>query len=254
MKTTAQIEDDLTRALDTIRGLWPVLLMESKGVGVGSASSDEVTALDRRISLRHEVTLCLNGWARVIVEDRGTEHHIPLGHDTLGLCTFIARHAQWFSGHEAAHAALVELEAWAREIRATALPMQRDWLTLGPCPFVVDPTGADEGATHFCSGTIRGYADPSRDPHCTKCRQTAVVEWWETVFRATERFVTAEDLVRVIHREFGKPVKGVTIRSWVNRGWITAAMADGRTMTNETGANLFDAGAVIYDLTRRWAA
>ena len=84
MMSTAQVEDHLNVALDTIRGLWPVLLMESKGVGVGSASSDEVTALDRRISLRHEVTLCLNGWARVIVEDRGTEHpSVKCDHEIL---------------------------------------------------------------------------------------------------------------------------------------------------------------------------
>ena len=252
--STAQVEDHLYVALDTIRGLWPVLLMESKGVGVGSASSDEVTALDRRISLRAEVTLCLDRWARVIVEDRGTVHHIPLGHDTIGLCTFLTRHAQWFSGHESAPTALTQLQAWAVEVSAVALPTDRDWLTLGPCPFVVDPANHDQVADHFCGGTIRGYADPSRDPHCTRCGQTAVVEWWEDVFRATERFVTAEDLVRVIHREFGRPIAPATIRTWVKRGLIRAAVVDGAPMTNEAGTHLFDVGTVVYDLTKKWTA
>src|ERR1044072_9174843 len=178
MTELATTERALLSALNTISDHWAALVEPSSGGMGGTASSDVVTGLDRRISLRHEATLSLNGWAHLIVEERNLTHGLPLGTDTLGRVELIERHARWFSGHEAAQDAADELTTWANEVRAVAAPTRRDWVYLGDCPFVVEDW--------FCAGQIRGYSDPGRLPGCTDCGQEAVVEWWEDVLNRSE--------------------------------------------------------------------
>ena len=131
MTSAAQIEDSLLASLATIRAHWSALLLPSSGGMGGIAGSDPVTGLDRRVSLRHEVTLCLNGWARVVVEDRELTARLPLGNDTLGLIVLLERHALWLSSHEAGADAAVEIAEWAREVKRTATPERREWMPLG---------------------------------------------------------------------------------------------------------------------------
>lgn len=240
MTTTAQTEDALLTALKTIRTLWPALMLATTGGSLGAASSDEVTPLDRRISLRHEVTLTLNGWARVIVDDRDLSHGLPLGTDTVGLCELIERHAAWFSGHEAVGDALNELSDAAEQVRLAAIPQRREWMSLGSCPLEVPVDDDDRGTMIMgvCGGQVRAH--PGRDPKCQKCGTEAVAVWWERAMFPdveTSELVTANELVLLLHRAFGgAPIKPSTIRQWIKREVIESAGTDaqGRTLFNRS--------------------
>jgi len=232
-ESTAQIEGRITDALDTIRTHWAALLIETSGTGT-AGSTDAVTSLDRRISLRHEVTLSLNGWARLIVEERDLTHHLPLGHDTAGLTVFLTRWARWFSGHDAAPDCADELEDWARQVRATAAPQRREWLYLGDCPFVID--------TWFCTGQIRAY--PEADPHCSECGQEAIVEWWMDVL-AVVPTMTSDELPAFVRRETGRAISRVTLWRWLKESVIVPCGVD------TEGRPIYDKGAVAYTLALR---
>ena len=135
MTTTAETERALISALDTIRQHWAALMVPTGSGGVAAKPQpralythpddderdDDLPPIDRRVALRHDVTMALNDWARIIVEDRDLTHRLPLGTDALGLCTLIERHARWFSGHEAAQDAADELHAWAGKVRPERL-------------------------------------------------------------------------------------------------------------------------------------
>jgi hypothetical protein len=239
MTTTAEIERALITALGTIRDNWAALLLPSGSGGIGgTASSDVVTGLDRRVSLRHEVTLSLNGWARLIVEDRDLTHGLPLGTDALGLSELIERHARWFAGHEAALDAADELTTWAREVKATAAPARREWVYLGDCPFVIEDW--------FCHGQVRGYADPDRLPSCSDCGQEAVAEWWEEVFGLDE-LIGLGALVNVVRETTGRTVSRFTLSRWVRSGRIPVSGTDAQ------GRETFSRRTVAAALTRELA-
>lgn len=239
MNELERIEADLVRALTTIRTYWPALLATTSGSGGGSASSDEVTSLDRRISLRHEVTLILNGWARIVVEDRNLSHGLPLGTDTLGMVTLLERHARWFCGHEAAPDALAELATVAEEVRRTAAPSRREWIYLGDCPFVIEDW--------FCSGQVRAWPEGDRLPACSVCGQEAVVEWWEEVL-GVNRYLVKEQLATFIREETGRTVSRFTVARWLHSGRIESCGTD------EQGRTIYDRGAVAYALSRQISA
>jgi hypothetical protein len=239
MTELAELERALTTALGTIRDHWDALVAQgSSGLG-GTASSDVVTGLDRRISLRHEVTLSLSGWARLIVEERPLSRGLPLGTDALGMVELIERHARWFSGHEAAQDAADELTTWANEVRAVAAPTRRDWIYLGDCPFVVEDW--------FCAGQVRGYSDPDRLPGCTDCGQEAVVEWWEDVLDVSQP-IARDELLGLIKTTTGRTVSRFTVTRWIRNGRIPISGTD------EHGKEVFDRRTVAAALTRQESA
>ena len=239
MTDLAATEHALLTALHAIREHWAALVAPSSGGAFGSSSTDVVTGLDRRISLRHEVTLSLNGWARLIVEERDLSHGLPLGTDALGLIILIERHARWFSGHGAAQDAADELTTWANEVRATAAPTRRDWVYLGDCPFVVEDW--------FCAGQVRGYSDPERLPGCTDCGQEAVVEWWEDVLDVSQP-IGKDALLGLIKTTLGRTVSRFTVTRWIRNGRIPISGTD------EHGKEVFDRRTVAAALTRQESA
>lgn len=221
MSELHQIEDALTAALDIITECWDELIESSDSGSGGVSSSDEVTALDRRVSLRHEVAMCLNGWARVIVEDRNLTHWLPLGTDVPGLIVLLKRHAQWFSGHEAARDALCEIQGWAGKVLATARPKQREWVYLGDCPFVVEDW--------FCHGQVRARIGGDDVASCSDCGQEAVILWWEDVLRieALPQAVTAPALVEILYHRLHVRTTARTLHNWLRDGLIHAIEAFG---------------------------
>ena len=237
LTSTADVEEQILRALADIRKHWHALIEPSAGGSGAGKSADEVTSLDRRVSLRHEVTLALNGWARVVVEERDLTHWIPLGTDALGLVTFLQRHARWFSGHEAAPDAADELTEWARQVRSTAAPQRRSWVYLGDCPFVIEDW--------FCQGQVRAWQDSERLPSCSDCGQEAVVEWWMDVLDVVPT-VTREQLPDFVRRQTGRAMSRVTLWRWLGDLKPSGVDADGR--------EVFDKGAIAYLLTRRGVA
>jgi hypothetical protein len=236
MRSTHQIEMQLVEALRTIRSHWGLMqLGTSSASNGGSPSSDVVTGVDRRVSLAHEVTLILNGWARIVVEDRGVTHWLPLGTDTLGLVAFLERHAQWMSGHEAAQDCADEIATCARKVKLTAVPPVKDWISIGECP--------------ICEvGDVRAY--PGCDPTCQACGIDAVWSWWEKRMRPdAQDLVSAEELVGLLYRAFGKPIKPTTIRQWVSRGLL-----EPRACALDTRRSLYDREDAILLGVRRHAA
>ena len=174
------------------------------------------------------------------MRDRELTARLPLGNDTLGLIVLLERHALWLSSHEAGADAAVEIAEWAREVKRTATPERREWMPLGVCPLEVE-----RDSTLACGGQVRAY--PERDPHCTDCGTEAVATWWERVMFPdceTTRLITSDEIVLVVHREFGKPVKAATIRQWIRRGLIESSGTDDR------GRTLYDRGAVVYAVAK----
>jgi hypothetical protein len=252
--TTADVEDALLRALRTIRTCWRVDYTRLTAGATGPRSTDEVTTLDRWVSLRHEVHLTLNGWARVIVEDRDLSKAIPDGRDTLGLIDLLERHARWFSGHEAVGDAVGELEDAAMRLRAIAFPQRREWVNLGDCPLEwPDP----EGIGRVCGGQVRAYPTPEdarlgegvmRLPTCQQCGTEASVEWWETHMfpdAETRRLLTAEGVVTFVHSQYGEAIERCTVRKWVARGIL---WQDG---TDDKGRALYDREHVVLAMRKR---
>ena len=257
MSELADIERALMTALGTIAENWDALLAPTSPGSISSTPTpkrlythddtderdDDLPAIDRRIALRHDVTMSLNSWARLIVDDRQLTHHLPQGGDTIGLIEFLERWARWFSGHEAAQDATDEIRAWAGKVKAAATPQRRDWMALGTCPLET----VTEDFTP-CGGQVRAY--PGREPECQRCGTSAVASWWERIMfpdAETSRLVTADEVVTLIHRQFGQVIKPGTVRVWISRGWIEPSGTD------EKGRTLYDKGAVVYAYAKRSA-
>lgn len=254
MTTTAQTEDALIEALRTIRACWPSLLTVCEAGPPAShiQSSDTVRSIDRCVSLRADITTLLCSWARVVVDERSLSHGLPLGTDTPGLAILLERHARWFSGHEAVHCAVDEIGDLARQVLDVVVPYRREWMRLGACPL------AHHESDTVCGGTVRGYPELKLMPTCDRCGTQAVAQWWESRFfpdAQTRRLATADDLIVLVHREFGRLVKAATVKQWVKRGYICAALGpDYAPLYDERGRTLYDRGSVVYSLTLRWAA
>lgn len=228
MSELAQIEDALLNALGEIRGHWRALLVLPTTAG-GTASTDDVTALDKRLSLAGEVTASLNGWARLIVEERDLSHGLPLGHDALGLIEFLERWARWFSGHEGAPAAVDELTGWASKVSLVVEPPVKEWVYLGDCPFVLDFGGdldltiASTDPPFGCTGRVRSpIGGDESTATCTDCGEYGPVEWWEEVLGIGQAPVSAERMAQILHERMGVRVTGRTVRNWLRAGTISA--------------------------------
>ena len=244
MSELVATERALLTALGTIAEHWDALVEPSSGGESGGAkSSDSITGLDRRVSLRHEVNLCLNGWARVIVEERELTDDLPLGTDTLGLARFLEEWARWFSGHEAGEDAAAEIEKCAGDVRKTATASRVEWVHIGYCPSI-DPN--DEAT---CFGDIQAWpnAEPPLAPFCQRCGRVEYVDHWERIMHL-DALLSHDKLIEFIREEFGREVNRATLRTWLHRKVITTCGTD------DAGQALYDRGAVVYALTRRWHA
>ena len=63
----------------------------------------------------------------------------------------------------------------------------------------------------------------------------------------TARLVTADEIVTLVHSQFGRVIKPGTVRVWINRGWIESSGVD------DKGRKLYDKGAVVYAYAKRSA-
>ena len=255
MSTTAQTEDALLAALKTIRTDWDALVESVEGgqSSGSAASTDVVTSLDKLISLRHEVHLCLNGWARVIVEDRPVTKAMPDGRDTIGLIDFIERHANWFSGHEAAQDAADEIAEWAEKVHAIAAPKVREHIHLGHCPFIV----GEPDALRFCAGSVRVKIGGDGFGVCSDCEQEGLIEWWEDVLSIDsipKGLVTAQAIADLLLTRLHMRVSYRTVLNWARADRITMHVAFGPQPEQRrfTTKSVFDARMVIDEATRLW--
>jgi hypothetical protein len=242
--STAEIERALITALDTIRTNWAALTQPTSGNGGGggSKSADSITGLDRCVSLRHEVTITLNGWARLVVEQLHLTEGLPLGTDTLGLASLLASEARWFSGHEAASDALDEIAGCADRVRRAATSSRAEWVHIGYCPTL------DDGL--ICWGDVKAWphAEPPMAPFCQRCGLVMYVDEWERIMRVDSAIVPHNKLIEFIREEFGREVNPATLRVWLHRKVISVCGVD------ESGQALYDKGAIIYALLKKWDA
>ena len=127
---TQRIEDRIVTALATIRREWDHMLptaAPAQRIGGGSRSA-QITADDhadtdrdvdpatRLVSLRREVRDVLNGWSRVVMEDRPVTKALPDGLSVPSMATFLERHARWVSGGDSHRAGKLPVHVllWAR--------------------------------------------------------------------------------------------------------------------------------------------
>lgn len=240
---------DWTFALRRIRATWPILSWPALTItnGVGK-SADPVNGLDRRVSLIHDVTLTLNGWARIVVEDRGTTHGIPLGSDGPGLCIFLERHGDWMSTHPASRDALDEVTTAAARVQLSAFPPQREWVTIGECPCTV----ADEGGNSVvCGGQVRAYPDDPtkariRQPSCERCGHEDTFDWWVSqIVPEAADLATATSVIAAIAFRHNHLLSHEQIRQWAARGFIQRHGKDVK------GRTLYRVAAVVAYATRQ---
>jgi hypothetical protein len=222
-------ETALIHALRTIRALWPLMLDQTTAASSGMpASTDEVMSLDRLISLRHDVTTTLNSWARVVVDDRGITHRIPLGTDTEALAVFLERHAEWLSRHPAATEAADEIQTASRHVRAVAIPVRREWLPIGDCP--VEVLEVDQRRP--CGGRVRAYPD-RQFIRCPDCGTEDTLNWWMTqVIPQGSDLAHADAVITFVVSRTFRPLSHQQLRQWATRGLVQRHGRDpkGRTL------------------------
>lgn len=260
---TQRIEDAIVKACASLVTDWPHMIPDGETQAPGMASRSGVLLddhdtrdadqrrIDKTISLRRLAQDQLNGWCRVVVEDRGTQNHLPSGVDVPAMATFVKRHAQWLSGHEAGEDCRDEVKALARAARLVVAPRPREWVSLGDCPLEVELT--PEVGSQVCHGQVRAHPHAEdRDgevmAECQRCGTEAVASWWESqMFRdaALKVLLTAEEVVTFVHRAYGRVVKPSTVRQWDKRGTIEPAGFD------DTGRRLYHRDALVWALDLR---
>ena len=264
--TTADVEASIKASLTTITNLWDMLLTSASpsGVSIGGGSRGTLITLDdhaesdadvdkvtRVVSLRRNAADILNGWSRVVQEDRPVTASLPDGSSVPSMAVFLERHAQWLSGHDAADDCADELGKVASKVTAITNPTRKEWISLGSCPVECefDPAKGIE----VCGGQVRAWPkaedrEGETMAKCQRCGTDAVASWWERqMFTDPElrQWLTDAELVPFLHSTFGIVVKEATIRQWVARDVLKPSGKD------DKGRRLFNREAVVYAMDRR---
>ena len=247
---TQRIGDDIVTAVRNLRHDWPHMIApgETQAPGITSRSgvalpdhspSDaDMRRIDKVISLRRHVQDALNGWCRVVIEDRGTEHGIPSGVDVPGMCEFVQRHADWLGEHEAGKDCRDELREFAHRAHLIVSPPRRETMSIGRCPLEVP---GEQDVLEVCGGDVRARTgdehllDGKAWATCNRCGEVSPAEWWaERMFIDGESspLVTIGELVAVIAYRLRVVVTHEQVRQWKHRGKIESAGSDnkGRTL------------------------
>lgn len=260
----------LTDALDYIRLAWPHMHhpMHAIRYSIGGSNhgprtstrrddadgdhNRDVDPLDVLVSLRGDITIILNGWSRLVMEDYDVTQTLPDGLDVPGMCSFLSRWSLQLAGHEAAGDALDEIRECARNVRAVVEPRPRETMVIGTCPRTLTD---DDGHERTCGGTVRAWLNREHDPRCMTCGTVAVVDWWveRMVKPEANALVTTPQLIAIVAYRLGFAPSHDQVRQWATRGKIERAGRDGK------GRTLWDHAAVVAalradpDLMRRVA-
>lgn len=262
---TQRLADDIQHACRTIRRDWDHMLRPGDTQAPGMASRNGVTLddhdrsdadqrrIDRTMNVRRFAQDVVNGWSRVIIEDRPITNGatLPSGIDVSGMCEFVDRHADWLSGHEAAPDCRDELTDLMHRCHAIAFPTRRESMSIGRCP-LEQPFG-EEDVLEVCAGDVRyrlqyDERDGEAMAACSRCGEAAVVSWWEDKMfddPETRKWLTDGDVVILVHRLYGEAIQQATVRQWVKRGVLEPSGE-----TTQSGSRLFARDAVVYALDR----
>ena len=221
------------------------------------ADIDAITAL---VALRRETTTELARWAWTIVRDHDITETVPNALDVVEMCTFIERWAQWLSWHwegpeaadrlggcapgcQAQEAAPLghSCEGLAQRCSRYDLPPETDkatprTLVIGTCPRDVG-----QGEPKVCGGKVTAwpeFTDHDADPWatCARCGERAVASVWErwmfpevaSEVAMRDRTLTAEEVITLAHRQFGRPVTKQAIWHWVARDQLSPVDPDAK--------------------------
>lgn len=223
------------------------LTFHAEDADLALARASDIDALTRIVSLRRYVTECLNGWCRVIIEDRNiTSDAVPDGSDATAMCAFIERHALWMGPQDFALDAADELEELAAAVAAIADPPKRERHYIGRCTFVIEgdiPDVHDRSCRGRVTMPIGGDDDTAT---CDRCEQSGPVAWWEEVLTLTPQWWVASgpELARILTQRMAVTVDERTIRRWRTSGKIHAIEPFGP----QTYAPRFDVRAVLTEV------
>ena len=228
-------EGRIVKALYGITDLWDEMLLPtarrtgSRSGGVLLDDTDDSAADTPRtiqvIDIRLAVMHALRGWCQVIVEDHNVHHGIPNGTDVPGMVTFLLRWRTQLADHDAADTILEELRDCHTAVRNCARPYRRTSMSLGPCPLTTQHPDTSDKAP--CTGTVRtceGDAEAESWAQCTVCRERGVAAWWErqmfpevTEDQQQDRTVTAQEIVTLAHKDFGRAITQQAVWQWTHR-------------------------------------
>lgn len=276
LPTTAATADALRDALHRIRRAWLVPLARlgairhTTGGDPGWGTPVSLAVLD----VRQSVAATVYGWARVLIEDRDLQHARVGDVQVPPMCDLLTRHADWLSGHEAAHDMAAELTAAAAAIEKVTPPTRHRnerrpgerintdrRIPLGECSLIVTGTWTDErdrrrnttDLTHRhhgpqCSGLVIATLDQwgGADATCRSCGTTADVAWWEHHVQP-ERLVTMRRLLEIAQLVHGDHTSEKALRNLLDRGVIDIAGRDAH------GRRLVDRAAALAILAERRA-
>ena len=266
---TQRIGDDIVTAVRNLRHDWPHMIApgETQAPGITSRSgvalpdhspSDaDMRRIDKVISLRRHVQDALNGWCRVVIEDRGTVGGIPSGVDVPGMCEFVQRHADWLGEHEAGKDCRDELKEFAQRAHLIVSPPRRETMSIGRCPLEVP---GEQDVLEVCGGDVRARTgdehllDGKAWATCNRCGEVSPAEWWaERMFVDGESspLVTIGELVAVIAYRLRVVVTHEQVRQWKHRGKIESAGSDNKGRTLYRHEEVVD--AIRADVRRKSA-
>jgi hypothetical protein len=196
-------------------------------------SDDDLPRLDVLIHERAEAAAKLNGWARIVVEERHLTHALPDGRDAAGLAQLIERHAQWWSGHPASRDLISELRDVAHALTRAVFPNRSNLVRIGPCTNCGEPVRAKPRATWV---------------RCTACGCEGGVGEWIDALSDDELLTptTTTGLVRILRDRLGMRVTDRTLRRWAVDGMIRPIEAFGPQPQHPR----YDPIIVLRDLTR----
>lgn len=255
---TQRLEDAIVTACASLVRDWPHMILDGETQAPGMASRSGVLLpdhdpgeadqrrIDRTLSIRRLAQDQLDGWCRVVMEDRPIRNGatLPLGTDVPAMAQFLSRHADWMSGHEAAQDCRDEVRDLARKCHQIVSPRQRESMSIGRCPLEIP---GEQDVLEVCDGDVRvrlGSDDQEGWAACSKCGETAVASWWEEkMFGDPElrRWLTDRDVVTFMHSAYGQVIQQATVRQWVKRGVLNAS-----EKTTDDGKRLFEREAVVY--------
>lgn len=263
MNTTNPIQQATVTALATIRAYWPGSANPPRDTAPPGRTpprsrppahhpivrADAVTTLAFWVeALAGEYPDALPAWLKTSARDG-----MDLG-DVWATTAFLEDHLhhldEWGYLERARH----ELTSVAEELRQLVDQPDKDRPVLGHCHLTHDGQTPDRATAHVprCQGTVR--AVPQRDPEtgtttyeegrCTRCKSSAVIEWWRQQWGLTQTLVTTRELVDALAHHDIK-VAPATVRWWLHTGVICAS---GHT---EDGDRLYDVAAVVFALGKR---
>lgn len=134
--TIEDIETRLRIACRDIAAYWDEMLPGIKARTTGTIGrSAQVSDLIREhvLYVRTETIATLNGWARIIIEERDLPGRVN-GSDAQAMARLIDAHADWLARHEAGLDAAEEIHEWSRRVYGVARPyIREDMEFLGEC-------------------------------------------------------------------------------------------------------------------------